>query len=191
MHDMDLLKPIGGKFESDNLAELNADNVAHALTRISAAYGKAASVTTERQAMSKGGSKTAQLTIKNESEFKEGLLSVHSGENDWAIVSYVPGHTNLVELVKCGGGNIEGLKNEYPSDRIYFCVLRLPSSDSVQKVVLLTLVGNQVPALAKARSGGQRQEIQDIVIKVVPLHGHYQPIDQDDMTPTTILNKFK
>jgi len=106
-------------------------------------------------------------------------------------LSYVQGSTNQVELIKCGGGSIEGLKKEYPSDRIYYCILRLPGSDSVQKIVLLTLVGSQVPALAKARSGGQRQEVQDIVIKVVPLHGHYQPIDEDDMTPTTILNKFK
>jgi len=191
LHDSEIIKPIGGKFESDNLAELNEDNVAHALTRISASYGKAATVTTERQAMSKGGSKTSKLTVSNNSEFRESLLSVHSGKNDWVILSYVKGSTNTVEVVKSGGGSISGLKQEYPTDRIYFCVLRLPGSDSVQKFVMLTLVGSQVQALAKARSGGQRQEVQDIVISVVPLHGHYQPIDADDMTPTTILNKFK
>jgi len=60
----------------------------------------------------------------------------------------------------------------------------------VRKIVLVTLIGAEVGALQKARSGGQRQEITDFVLSVIPLHSHFQPGNAAELTEEAILSKF-
>lgn len=60
----------------------------------------------------------------------------------------------------------------------------------MKKIVLVTLIGGEVGALQKARSGGQRQEVSDFILSVIPLHGHFQPNDASELTEEAILSKF-
>lgn len=195
--------PINGMYQSDRLEEVNPANIAHAVTRISAVYGTAAEVAPERQAMSrsdnkKGGASLVKLVVVDEPRVKEALLSVHREQHDWAILSYVEAGKNEVELVTTGDGGPEGLAGEFPSDRIYFCVLRIKqqhglnmSNDNLAKVVLVTLLGKNVKPMAKARSSAQRMDIANYVQSVIPFHGYYQTEDKASLNAKDILAKFK
>jgi len=193
---------ISAQFVADKMEEMNYDNVAQAITRIRAKYEQASTVSEQRQEMSrsdgKSGVKASKLVIEDEETAKAGLKSVHEGKNDWAILSYVKDKKDHIEFIAAGNDGIKGLKEKFPSDRIFFSVLRLPSTEgqgvlasSVQKIVLLTLIGPQVKPLEKARSSGQRQGVSDFIISVIPFHGHWQPNDANDLSVDTILAKFK
>jgi len=195
--------PINGMYQADRRDDVNPANIAHAVTRISAVYGTAEGVAPERQAMSrsdkKGGASLVKLVVMDEAKVKEGLLSVHKEQHEWAILSYVEGAKNEVELVMTGDGGPEGLADQFPTDRIYFCVLRIKqqhglnmSKDSlVAKVVLVTLIGKAVKPMARARSSAQRMDIADYVQSVIPFHGYYQTEDKASLNAKDILSKFK
>jgi hypothetical protein len=195
--------PINGMYQADRREDVNPANIAHAVTRISALYGTAEGVAPERQAMSrsdnkKGGASLVKLVVADEAKVREGLLAVHKESCDWAILSYVEGGNNQVELVMTGSGGPEELGTHFPSDRIYFCVLRIKqqhglnmSKDSLAKVVLVTLIGKNVKPMAKARSSAQRMDIADYVQGVIPFHGYYQTEDKASLNAKEILSKFK
>jgi len=181
--------PIASQFAADKLEELSADNIGQSITRISSKYGTAKAVTEERQTMSKGGSTTAQLTVLEQEDVESALKGVHSAKHDWCILSYVRGQKSHIELIATGSGGVEGLKSQWPADRIYYCVARLIGEQ--EKIVLLTLIGPEVKPIEKAKSGVQRHEMSNFILSVTPLHGEYQPNDVSDLNPVTILSKFK
>jgi len=193
---------ISAQFVTDKLDEMTLDNISQAITRIRAVYEKAGTVSGERQEMSRSdgkiGTKASQLVIADEEKAKAGLKSVHEGKNDWAILSYIKDKKDHVELVATGTGGADTLREQFPEDRIFFSILRIQSAEgqgilasTVQKIVLLTMIGPKVKPLEKARSSGQRQAVSDFILSVIPFHGHFQPSDKEELSVKTVLAKFK
>jgi hypothetical protein len=58
------------------------------------------------------------------------------------------------------------------------------------KNLLISMVGDAVPPMHKAKSSGHRDEIQEYILAVLPFHTQFQPNDKDDMTYENILNKL-
>jgi len=49
------------------------------------------------------------------------------------------------------------------------------------------MVGENVPPLKKAYSGGHRQDIADFILASVPYHGQFQPNDKASLTERNII----
>lgn len=65
------------------------------------------------------------------------------------------------------------------------------SRETVKKFTVVTLIGNDAKPLQKAKSAGQRQDITDFILSVVPVHGHYQPSHPGELTEETISSKYR
>jgi len=99
-----------------------------------------------------------------------------------------------VEFLETGKGGLDTLRRLFPTDRIIYAMftLKVPTTarESITKYILLSLVGSQVKPLQKARSGGQRQEIQEFIKRVLPVNAHFQPGGPSDLTVEALLVKF-
>ncbi|KAL6076894.1 Coactosin-like protein [Balamuthia mandrillaris] len=188
------------EYQTEKRTDIHYDPIAQAITRMRATYHTSHEPTQERQAMSRssaqGGGSTSKLVIVDKAKVVAGLKEVYEAKADWAILAYVEGKKDEVELVGTGSGGVEGLRNQFPTNRIYFCVLSLDyhaqgTRDTITKYCFVTLIGPEVKPLQKARSGGQRQDIWDFVLSVMPLHAHYQPGSARDLTAEEILVKFR
>jgi len=184
---------ISCEYQTDQLTEISYDPIAQSITRMRPAYGSSTEVSATRKEMSAGksGGTPSKLIIMNEASVVSALKSVFLAEKDWAILAYVIGKKDEVELVKTGVGGIQSLKNEFPADRIYFCLLRITvktsGRDTLPKFIIVTMVGNTVKPLQKARSAGQRQDISDFILLHVPFHTHYQPGSANELTEQAIM----
>eukprot|EP01100_Stratorugosa_tubuloviscum_P006262 TRINITY_DN270_c2_g1_i1.p1 TRINITY_DN270_c2_g1~~TRINITY_DN270_c2_g1_i1.p1 ORF type:complete len:330 (+),score=163.79 TRINITY_DN270_c2_g1_i1:41-991(+) len=191
---------ISAEFQPSAIPDITYDNLGQTLSRMRPAYHSSSTASAQRQAMSRSRSqaaKTSQLVVANRESAEAGLREVYEARADWAILAYVPGKRDEVELVTTGTNGIDGLREQFPTDRVFFTILRVKfittasaNGEPVTKFVLVTLVGEKVPPLQKARSGGQRQEITDFIVSVVPVHTHFQPNDPSELTTAAILSKF-
>lgn len=199
---LDMVKKAVGiscEYQTSLLSEVDYDPIAHAITRMSSTYHTSTDPTAQRQAMSSshgraGGAKSKLILVDREAA-EAALREVFEGRADWCILAYVEGKKDEVELIGTGGGGVQGLRAQFPRDRIYFCLLTMKlqatgSRDKVTKYIVVTLIGPDVKPLQKARSGGQRQEITDFILSVVPVHTHFQPNDASELTEAAILAKF-
>jgi hypothetical protein len=178
---------ISSEFQTSKKDDINYDNIAQSLTRMRPTYHTTTQPSTERKQMSGGTSKgTSKLQIVDQERVEAGLREVYEGRADWCILSYVKDSKDEVEILETGSGGIEALQSRFPTDRIFFVMvsIHLTTTDkgTITKFVLLTLVGPQVKPLQKARSGGQREEISQFILTVMPLHAHYQPGSARDLT---------
>jgi len=101
-----------------------------------------------------------------------------------------------VELVTTGSAGIDGLRDNFPQDRIFYGLLciKLKTSagpDYIKKFILVTMIGASVPPLQKARSSAQRKDISDFIISAVPLNAHFQPNDTSEMTADVVYKMFQ
>jgi len=188
---------ISAEYQTDQHSEVSYDPIAQALTKMRPAYHTSKEVTNTRQAMSASkatGIKTSKLLVVDEANVIQALKSVFKGEKDWVILAYVVGKKDEVELVKSGKGGLSSLRQEFPTDRIYFCVLRMmvnaTGREDIPKFIIVTMVGDNVKPLQKARSAGQRQDVCDFVLAHCPYHTHYQPGSAKELTEDAILSLF-
>jgi hypothetical protein len=106
------------------------------------------------------------------------------------------GKKDEVELVTTGSNGIDGLKEHFPEDRIFYGLLCIKlkttaGPDFIKKFILVTMIGASVPPLQKARSSAQRKDISDFIISAVPLNAHLQPNDQSEMSQQVLLRMFQ
>jgi len=190
--------PISAQHQAENKNEVTYEQLAQAVSRYRPTYGTASTATQQRQDMSRSSvSKKQTLStfkISDENACITGLKSIGEGKNDWAILAYVQGKKDEVEMVTTGKGGIEGLKQHFPKDRIYYALLSMSFKTIVGtqlKNILVTMIGPDVPPLQKARSSAQRKEISDFVLSVVPLNFNYQPNDAGEMQESVIFKMFQ
>jgi len=188
---------VSSEYETANMKDINFEDIVQALTRIRPVYASANLPGEEKKEMShsKGiHGVQAKLVVVNEDEALAGLRSVFEGTAEWALLAYVEGKRDEVEFLECGAGGLDALKQRFPKDRIFYAMftVKIPTTatETVTKYILLSLVGSQVKPLQKARSGGQRMEIQEFIKKVLPVNAHYQPGSASDLTLSTLLTKF-
>jgi len=148
--------------------------------------------------MSRSTAKKGQLSsfiVSDPAACEEGLKSVSDGKSDWAILAYVKGKKDEVEMVTTGKGGIEGLKPHFPTDRIFYALLSINMKtvigDFIKKYILVTMIGSEVPPLQKARSSAQRKDISDFILSIVPLNVHFQPNDISEMNEEVLFKMFK
>jgi hypothetical protein len=188
---------ISAQHQAESLDDFTAGQFAQAISRQRPSYGGATTASEKRQVMSRSSATKGQLStfaVVNREACEQGLRSVHEGRSDWAILAYVQGKKDEVELVKTGGGGVEGLRREFPTDRIFYAlfttILRTSTGEPISKFILITMIGASVPPLQKARSSAQRKDISDFVLSVVPLNAHLQPNDADELTEKIIAKMF-
>jgi len=188
---------ISAQHQAESLHDLSYDQLAQAISRYRPTYGTSAPATGQRQNMSRATATKGTLStfaMVDRAACDTALKTVHEGSSDWAILAYVVGKKDEVELVKTGTGGIEGLKKEFPSDRIFYALVRVQfktsAGDVLKKFVLVTMVGSEVPPLQKARSSAQRKDIADFIISAVPLNGNLQPNDPSELSEQIILKMF-
>jgi len=57
--------------------------------------------------------------------------------------------------------------------------------------MLVTMVGQDTPALMKARSGAHRAELVDILLVFGPVHSQYQAPEIGDLDELKLLQKLR
>jgi len=181
------------EFQTDKRDDILYETIAQSITRMRPSYHSSSTSSVHRQEMSRShasGGQKSRLNIVDPPKLEQGLKDVFERRADWAILAYVPGKKDDVDLIETGTGGVESLKKRFPSDHIYFCMVRVETpgnvNDTVKKYVLVTLVGNNVPPLQKARSSGQRQDISDLILRIMPFHGQFQPNDADELTEEAV-----
>jgi len=189
--------PISAQHQAENINEVNYEQLAQAVSRYRPTYGTATTASQQRQDMSRSASKKQTLStfkISDQNACEAGLKGVGEGKADWAILAYVQGKKDEVEMVTTGKGGIDGLKGHFPKDRIFYALLSMSVKTIVGpqlKNILVTMIGPDVPPLQKARSSAQRKEISDFVLSVVPLNFNYQPNDASEMQESIITKMFQ
>jgi hypothetical protein len=189
--------PVSAQHQAEHLEEVSYEQLAQAVSRYRPAYGTASNDTQSRQEMSRSASKKQQLStfkITDQSACEAGLKAVTEGKADWVILAYTLGKKDEIEMVTTGKGGIDGLKQHFPKDRIYYALMSMNFKTIVGnqlKTILVTMIGPDVPPLQKARSSAQRKEISDFVLSVVPLNFNYQPNDASEMLESVIAKMFQ
>jgi len=188
---------ISCQHQAESLDDFTAGQIAQAISRQRPTYGVATSASEKRQVMSRSNATKGQLStfsVVDREACEQALRSVHEGKADWAILAYVKGKKDEVEVVKTGSGGIEGLKREFPTDRIFYAlfttIFRTTTGEPISKFILITMIGAAVPPLQKARSSAQRKDISDFILSAVPLNAHLQPNDADEMSEKVISKMF-
>jgi len=188
---------ISAQHQVESQNEVNYEQLAQAVSRHRPTYGTATEATEKRQGMSRSNAKKGALSafsVSDPAACEIGLKSVMDGQADWAILAYVKGKKDEVEMVTTGKGGIDGLKPHFPKDRIFYALLAMSfktvMGDSIKKYVLVTMIGPEVPPLQKARSSAQRKDISDFVLSIVPLNVHYQPNDTSEMAESILIKMF-
>jgi Cofilin/tropomyosin-type actin-binding protein len=193
--------PIASELQAERLDELTPDWLGQSISRMRGTYGAAgaASAATKQKSAGRGG--TSRFEVVDEDSVVAALEGMVKGDADWLILAFVVGSRGSLELVKGGKGPVETLQQEWPADRVYFCVAKVqttPEGDcghlvnnTLTKWVLVSLVGSSVSPLVRARTAGQAKEVFDFACTYTPLHGIFQPNDPEDLTAKDILSKFK
>jgi len=185
---------ISCEYQTESAADIQHDLIAQAITRLRPAYA-----TTKlddgaaRKNLSKGGTGiTSKLKIQDEDSVRQALRDIKGDSSEkWLILAYVDGQKETVELIKTGSGGLSTLAQEFPKDKVYFCFVNFQQDapgtrEKLNKFVLVSMIGAQVKPIVKARSAGQRQDVQDFILSERPVHTHYQPGSSSDLTPHAI-----
>mmetsp|Transcript_13090 Transcript_13090/g.17793 ORF Transcript_13090/g.17793 Transcript_13090/m.17793 type:complete len:303 (-) Transcript_13090:27-935(-) len=187
---------IACELQASALEELNEDMVGQAISRTrGGVYSTARSSTQKGPKKSSGGQSSLQFV--DQDKIDESLKYVAETKESYAIFAYVKGKKDEVEHLLTGKGDLENLaKNWPPSDRVYFCycsiVYSLGQFEEMNKFVLVTLIGDGVSPLARARSSGQRQELVNYIKQGnLPYHTEFQPNDVDQLKVSEVIVKFK
>eukprot|EP01121_Diplochlamys_sp_Union-15-3_P015341 TRINITY_DN5052_c0_g1_i4.p1 TRINITY_DN5052_c0_g1~~TRINITY_DN5052_c0_g1_i4.p1 ORF type:complete len:312 (-),score=64.83 TRINITY_DN5052_c0_g1_i4:11-946(-) len=200
-HRQDLLKfitsciAISAEFQPPTRHQLTSEEVAAKVTKTS--QQDATSADAHRQTMSRshasqGDTKASKVQF-NKTKLVPALKSVHEGKNRWVVMGYVG--RDDIDLVATGKGDISELLSHWNEESINFAVYALTftprgTTEKTTKYVLITMVGDHVKPLAKARSSGQRQDIADFVLASLPFHTHFQPTDKTDLNEKNLLSKL-
>jgi len=185
---------ISCEYQTETSKDIQHDLIAQAITRLRPVYA-----TTKldegaaRKGLSKGGTGiTSKLTVQNDDEVRQALRDIKGDSSEkWLILAYVEGQKETIELVKSGSGGVQTLAQEFPKERVYYCYLNYQQDapgtrEKVNKFIFITMIGNQVKPIVKAKSAGQRQDVQDFILSERPVHTHYQPGSSSDLTAAAI-----
>ena len=184
---------IAAELQAEALEDLNHDALAQTVSRMRSTYKKAVDATPAHRAQASGKGGTSRFEVADEAAVIAALETV-KGANDYCVLATVAGSRGAYELIQAGKGGVEALKRIWPSDRVFFCltkVQQVEDNQTFQKYVLISLVGENVSPLARARTAGQSKEVADWLINYVPFHGLFQPNDPSDLADSEILKKFK
>uniref|UniRef100_A0A7S4U894 Coactosin n=1 Tax=Paramoeba aestuarina TaxID=180227 RepID=A0A7S4U894_9EUKA len=186
------------ELQANTLEELNHDNVGQAICRTrGGVYTSARSGTAQQPKKSGGG--TNQFQFLDPEAADAALQKVASSKNSFAIFAYVKDQKGVAEHILSGEGGIEDLAPHWPpSDRAYFVyhsiVFDLGGKDvgmgTHNKFVVVTMIGDSVSPIARARTAGQRQEFIDYIKNGCPYHTEFQPNDTSDLKTSEIMAKF-
>jgi len=190
--------------QAEDLKDVTYDEIAQAITRVRSTYNTSQTVDEKRQEMSRSDLKVkkqlAKFQVVDEAATLGALSSVFKGEKDWVAIAYVQGKKDVVELVGADTGSVTSLAKLYPKDRIIYAVLRLQVETqgmlgslghNIDKFVLITMIGDDVTPVQKARSAGQRQDIVDFIMQQCPFHGQFQPSNEHELVESEIRKVFQ
>jgi len=141
------------------------------------------------------GQSSSQLRFDDQDKANQALTNVAENKNTFSIFAYVKNKKDEVEHLLSGEGGVEALVPHWPpSDRIYFvyCSIVYQMNDMEHnKFVLVTMIGDAVSPIARARTSGQRKEFIDYIKAICPYHSEFQPNDPQDLRLGEITVKFK
>jgi len=184
---------ISAEFQPPTRAQLTSEEVAAKVLKVSGQDSASQTKSTMSRSHAKvGDTKTSKCSF-NEASLKPALKSVHQGKNTWVVMGYVD--RDSIDLVGQGTGNLDQVKEYWKDDTIHFVVYSITytphgATEKNTKYVLISLVGDNVKPLTKARSSGHRQDIADFVLSCLPFHTHFQPTVLDDLSEQNILSKL-
>jgi len=186
---------VAAEMQAEEYDELTADLLGQAISRMRGKYHQATTASSQRKARSSGRGGSSVFQVVDEDKAIEALEQLNSGKADWAIFAYVVGKKGEIELIKTGSGGVESLAAEWPKDRIFFAICKVvwvqADTEALTKWVVISLVGESVSPIAKARTAAQMKEVSEWIAQYTPFHGIFQPFETDDLKPENILAKFK
>jgi len=188
---------IACEFQPAHREDLTYESVAAKLTRISSTYGTTTSDTTSQSKMTRShvtGKSGKRSKLNFDEDIENGLKKVLKGECNWCLFGYSDRETLVFKQV--GSGDIGSLKEFFDPNEINFALFSFTfvpetgESDKMTKNLLISMVGDSVSPMHKAKSSGHREEIQDYILKVLPFHTQFQPGDKEDLTEENLLKKL-
>ena len=187
---------IGAVTTAVSADDLTYENMASKVLSLSATYtGASAAKRTEGSVATNGMARKRTGTLDFDNTCREGLETVERGEARWALLGY-SGKTSIT-LEATGKGSVEEeVAPRFEEDKVKYCVVTVEyvpegCSQKNVKTIVMTMVGERVSPLTKSRSAGQRDEVLDFVLSVMPYHFHYQPLDKSEVTEEELLRKCK
>jgi len=187
---------IACEFQPAARDDLTYDEVAAKLTRVSSTYEKTKSDTTVQTTLSRShvtkAGKHSKLSFDD--NIANGLMQVKNGEANWCLFGYADRETLVFKQV--GSGSIDSLKEFFDPNEINYALFSFTfvpetgESNEMTKNLLISMIGDAVPPMAKAKSSGHRDEVQEYIINILPFHTQFQPGDREDLTEQNLMKKL-
>jgi len=119
-----------------------------------------------------------QLIFGSQDQMKDEMRKLQQGPHNWAILIYERGSEQHMLWNKSGTG-LDKLQEEFPVNKIQYAVYSQPVRDektgnTINKNLLITLVGEGVPIETKTRVGHHRIQIANFLRNTIPFHAHYE-----------------
>jgi len=188
---------IACEFQPATRDDLTYDEVAAKLTRVSSTYEKTKSDTTVQTTMSRShvtGKSGKRSKLNFDDNIADGLLKVKNGQANWCLFGYSDRESLVFKQV--GSGNIGSLKDFFEPTEINYALFSFTfvpesgESNEMTKNLLISMIGESVAPMMKAKSSGHRDEVQAYIINILPFHSQFQPNDKEDFTEENLLKKL-
>jgi len=176
---------------------LTYEAIAAKLNSVARQYHTTTSNTTVQETMSRShvtgkSGKTSKLNF--DENIAVGITKVKNLEANWCLFGYSDRESLVFKGV--GTGDIGLLKEFFNPNEINYALFSFTfvpetgESDKMTKNLLISMVGDSVAPMMKAKSSGHRVEIQEYIIKILPWHAQFQPGEKDDLTEDNLLKKL-
>eukprot|EP00727_Mastigamoeba_balamuthi_P009108 m51a1_g482 hypothetical protein (1662) ;mRNA; f:211369-217821 len=194
---------IAGFVQYAAAADVSYDDAARKIAQVAGPYvsgarGRAAGPEHEARERAPG-----RVSIEFDESCRAGLADVRDGRARWALIGFTDAASSrgALRLVATGTGGAREVAERWRRDTIQYAVVSVAvaaqgmssgaarTQQEFRKTVVVTMMGEDVAPLARSRSAGQRGDLLDFVLSVMPLHVHFQPENADEVTDTNIFAK--
>jgi len=188
---------IAGEYQPATRDDLTYEAVSAKLTSVSSQYHSTTSDTSVQTKMSRShvtGKSGKRSKLSLDDNIADGLKKVLNGEANWCLFGYSDRETLVFKQV--GSGDIGSLKEFFDPNEINFALFSFTfvpedgDCDKLTKNLLISMVGDSVAPMWKAKSSGHRDEIQEYILAILPFHTQFQPNDKEDLTEVNLLKKL-
>jgi len=187
---------MAGEYQPATREDLTYEAVSLKLTSISSQYHTTTSDISTQSKMSRSHVTRSgkHSKVNFDENIADGLSKVLHGEANWCLFGYENRESLIFKQV--GTGPIGSLKQFFDPTEINFALFSFTfvpetgESDKMTKNLLISMVGDAVSPMHKAKSSGHRDEIQEYIMSILPFHTQFQPGDKEDMTEENLLKKL-
>jgi len=187
---------IASEYQVSTRDELTYEAVAAKLNSVAKQYHTTTSDTSVQELMSRShvgkSGKTSKLNL--DENIGVGIHKVKNLEANWCLFGYSDRESLVFK--QTGSGDITSLKQFFDPHEINYALFSFTfvpvtgECDKLTKNFLVSMVGDAVAPLWKAKSSGHRMEIQEYILKILPWHAQFQPGEKEDLTEENLMKKL-